>query len=106
MGAYNCDNINDLLGDIEERKERSKEMKTTKPKINPIQQYIKTEDLQKFILNYITSDELEQVFKSTNFYAESNSIRFYEAIQFGMVLIGSVVGTSLLPKYYFQEGEN
>lgn len=57
-------------------------------------EYIDLEELQDFILKYMQSDDLEEIFTSTCFYSESNSSRLFDAMQYGVLLAGLVIGTS------------
>lgn len=59
-----------------------------------VEQYIKTEEFQDYIMKYINSEELDKVFKATSFYDESNSTRFFEAMQYGIVWASILMGSS------------
>ena len=56
-----------------------------------VEQYIKTEEFQDYIMKYINSEELD---KATSFYDESNSTRFFEAMQYGIVWASILMGSS------------
>ena len=62
-------------------------------------EYIDLEELQNFILKFMQSDDLEEIFTSTCFYTDSNSSRLFDAMQYGVLLVGLVIGTSKVPKY-------
>lgn len=64
-------------------------------------EYIDLEELQDFILKFMQSDELEDIFTSTCYYTESNSSRLFDAMQYGVLLTGLAIGTSKVPKYHF-----
>lgn len=64
-------------------------------------EYIDLEELQDFILKFMQSDELEDIFTSTCYYTESNSSKLFDAMQYGVLLTGLVIGTSKVPKYHF-----
>lgn len=66
-------------------------------------EYIDLEELQDFILKYMQSDELEDIFASTCYYTESNSSRLFDAMQYGVLLTGLAIGTSKVPKYHFSK---
>ncbi len=68
-------------------------------------EYIALEELQDFILKYMQSDELEDIFASTCYYTESNSSRLFDAMQYGILLAGLAIGTSKVPKYHFAKEE-
>ena len=61
-------------------------------------EYIDLEELQNFILKFMQSDDLEEIFTSTCFYTDSNSSRLFDAMQYGVLLVGLVIGTSKVPK--------
>lgn len=62
-------------------------------------EYIDLEELQNFILKFMQSDDLEDIFTSTCYYTESNSSRLFDAMKYGVLLAGLVIGTSKVPKY-------
>lgn len=66
-------------------------------------EYIDLEELQDFILKFMQSDELEDIFTSTCYYTESNSSRLFDAMQYGVLLTGLAIGTSKVPKYHFSK---
>lgn len=109
MGVYDCDCIDNLLPEIRERQERREKLYNTQESCNDskgetmptYKQFIDLEELQNFILKYMQSDDLEDIFTSTCFYTESNSSRLFDAMQYGVLLIGLVIGTSKVPKYAF-----
>ena len=65
--------------------------------------YICLEDFQEFIMNYIQSNDLEEMFKSTIFFNESKSESYFQAMQHGLIWASLLAGAKM-PKYY-QKGE-
>ena len=64
--------------------------------------YINLEDFQKFILNYIQSDEINKAFESTIFFNDSaKSELCFQAMLHGL-LWGSLLANQL-PKFYAEE---
>lgn len=68
--------------------------------IQTYKEYIGLEELQDFILKYMQSDELEDIFASTCYYIESNSSKLFDAMQYGVLLAGLAIGTSKVLIYY------
>lgn len=67
--------------------------------------YINLEDFQKFILNYIQSDEINKAFKSTIFNndAEKSELCF-QAMEHGLIW-GSLLASQLPKMIYIKEDE-
>lgn len=66
--------------------------------------YINLEDFQKFILNYIQSDEIHKAFESTVFANDAASELCFQAMQHGLIW-GSLLAASQLPKLIYIEEE-
>ena len=65
--------------------------------------YINLEDFQKFILNYIQSDEIDKIFKSTIFANDiEKSELCFQAMQHGLIL-GSLLANQLPKLIYVEE---
>lgn len=60
--------------------------------------YISLEEFQEFLLNYIQSDDMDKIFKSTIFYDLEKSELYFQAIQFGLIWAGSLAAAKI-PKY-------
>lgn len=64
--------------------------------------YINLEDFQKFILNYVQSDEINKAFESTIFFNDpAKSELCFQAMLHGLIW-GSLLANQL-PKFYVEE---
>lgn len=61
---------------------------------------ISLEEFQEFLLNYIQSDDMDKVFKSTIFFNDPEKSELcFQAMQFGLIWAGSLAATTKIPKY-------
>ena len=61
--------------------------------------YISLEEFQDFLLNYIHSDDIDKIFKSTIFLNDSEKSELcFQAMQFGLIWAGSLAATKI-PRY-------
>lgn len=67
--------------------------------------YINLEDFQKFILDYIQSDEIHKAFESTVFANDAASELCFQAMQHGLIWGSLLAATSQLPKLIYIEEE-
>ena len=67
--------------------------------------YINLEDFQKFILNYVQSDEFQKAFESTIFANDTaKSELCFQAMQHGLIW-GSLLASQLPKLIYIEEEE-
>ena len=60
--------------------------------------YICLEDFQEFILNYIQSSDLDEMFKSTIFFNDTKSESCFQAMQYALIWASLLAGVKM-PKY-------
>ena len=61
--------------------------------------YISLEEFQEFLINYIHSDNIDKIFKSTIFFNDSEKSELcFQAMQFGLIWAGSLAATKI-PRY-------
>lgn len=65
-------------------------------------QYINTEEFMDFMIKYINDNKLEEHFKSTEFYLEENSYKYYNAMEHGLIWATTLIASSEILKYYIQ----
>ena len=67
--------------------------------------YINLEDFQKFILNYVQSDEINKAFESTIFANDTTKSELcFQAMQHGLIW-GSLLANQLPKLIYVEEGK-
>lgn len=67
--------------------------------------YINLEDFQKFILDYVQSDEINKAFESTIFFNDpAKSELCFQAMQHGLIW-GSLLANQLPKLIYVDEGK-
>ena len=65
--------------------------------------YIDLEEFQKFILNYVQSDEMEKAFESTIFFNDNTKSELcFQAMQHGLIW-GSLLANQLPKMIYITE---
>ena len=66
-----------------------------------IKTYIYLEEFQKFIMNYVQSNSLEDAFKATIFFDDEKSELCFQAMQHGIIWAGLLAAAEKeIPKYY------
>ena len=66
-----------------------------------IKTYICLEEFQKFIMNYVQSNSLEDAFKATIFFDDEKSKLCFQAMQHGIIWAGLLAAAEKeIQKYY------